>query len=264
MKANYSACLKIILKNEGGYVNNPKDPGGETNYGITKSTAKANGYTGSMRSIPMSVVEAIYRTKFWVTSKFSGDSLADGVDLAWFDYGVNSGPARANTALNSVIGGDPVDTIKKLCASRTTFLKHLKTWVTFGKGWGRRVAEVEATAVKMALAAKGKPSEEVAKDLKVEQKQAESARNAAVTKAASAPVAGGAGTQAVPAADHAVTTTNTAPHDTVVTHATSFDWHTLLYVGIGVVVVAVIAIMIVGAINNHKRAAAYAEAAKAA
>ena len=36
MQANYEKCLEAILHHEGGYVNHPKDPGGETNLGVTK------------------------------------------------------------------------------------------------------------------------------------------------------------------------------------------------------------------------------------
>jgi lysozyme family protein len=69
-------------------VNNPKDPGGETNYGITKATARSHGYTGNMHDIPMSVVERIYRESYWKGC----DALPAGVDLCVFDFAVNSGP----------------------------------------------------------------------------------------------------------------------------------------------------------------------------
>lgn len=150
--SNYSACLKEILRNEGGYVNNPKDPGGETNYGITIATARANGYTGSMRTIPMSVVEAIYRKKFWKSAQGNCDDLPAGVDLVVFDYAVNSGPGRAWQFYKANKAATPADTISKLCAARLAFLRSLKTWPTFGKGWSTRVAHVRALAMKMAAA----------------------------------------------------------------------------------------------------------------
>lgn len=150
--SNYAPCLKVILANEGGYANNPRDPGGETNYGITKATARANGYTGSMHSIPMSVVEKIYRTKFWQSPQGNCDDLPAGVDLVVFDYAVNSGPGRAWAAYAPCKGLSAADAIKTICAARLAFLKHLGTWSTFGGGWSKRVAHVQALALAMAAA----------------------------------------------------------------------------------------------------------------
>lgn len=245
MKSNYAVCLKEILKHEGGYVNHPSDPGGETNYGITKATAKANGYTGSMRSIPMSVVERIYAGKFWNTPYYTGDTLAAGVDLATFDFGVNSGPSRAGSYLKKATGGSAAETVKKLCALRLSFMRALKIWATFGKGWTTRVAQVEAKGVKMALEAAGKKPEEVTKDLQQEQKQAETKRNNSAKGAGGATAGGGAATQVPSTPD-----------------VSAFDWHTLLYVGLGVAVVAVVIICVVKSIQHHQRAAAYAAVAK--
>src|ERR1043165_6632704 len=120
--ANYALCLKEILRHEGGYVNHPKDPGGETNFGITRATSREAGYCGPMKSIPMDVVESIYRSRFWTSSSGDCDKLMAGVDLATFDFAVNSGPARAWKYLKLSVGGNAIDTIKKLCAKRLGFL----------------------------------------------------------------------------------------------------------------------------------------------
>lgn len=144
---NYAACLTKVLRYEGGYVNDPRDPGGATNYGITIATARANGYTGSMRAIPMDLVRSIYRKKYW--DVVSGDALPAGLDLCVFDYAVNSGPARAKKALAAIGSGADRERIHRYCGARLAFLHGLKTWATFGKGWGSRVADVEATALKM-------------------------------------------------------------------------------------------------------------------
>jgi lysozyme family protein len=255
--SNYAACLKEILKNEGGYVNNPKDPGGETNYGVTIAVARANGYAGSMRSIPMSIVEKIYRTKYWIAAGYNGDTLAAGVDLAVFDYGVNSGPSRAAKALKASVGGSAVDTVKKICASRTSFLHGLKTWATFGKGWARRVATVEALGVKMALqgAPVAPPAIEVVRKLDTEKKAAEKARNTNATAAGGTASGGAAGTQ-VPSAP--------APESAPVPHVdpSGFDWHVLLYVGAGVAVAALVAFFIYRTIIQHQRAKAFSAVAQ--
>jgi lysozyme family protein len=148
--SNYSACLAKVLKYEGGYVNNPKDPGGETNYGITIATARANGYTGAMRAMPLDVAKSIYKKKYW--DVVGGDDLPAGLDLCVFDYAVNSGPSRAKNALAAIGDGTLADRIHRYCGARMAFLHGLKTWGTFGKGWTSRVGDVEATAKKMAVA----------------------------------------------------------------------------------------------------------------
>lgn len=139
---NFEAALQLVLKHEGGYANHPSDPGGETMYGITKATARAHGYVGPMRSIPMYVVRDIYRKSYW--DAVDGDILPVGLDYCVFDYAVNSGVSRAKRALASH------GTINAICDERMRFLKGLRTWPTFGKGWTRRVSEVRSKANKMA------------------------------------------------------------------------------------------------------------------
>lgn len=162
---NYDECLRRVLAHEGGYVNHPQDPGGETNHGITVAVARANGYAGPMRDIPMEAVKRIYRAKYW--DALACDDLPAGVDYAMFDYGVNSGIARSAKVLQrlcgvaddgrigpmtlkAVAGRDPADLVERICDERLAFLKRLKTWPTFGKGWGRRVSEVRVAAIEMA------------------------------------------------------------------------------------------------------------------
>jgi lysozyme family protein len=132
MDSNKDACLDVVFVNEGGYANNPKDPGGATRYGITERTARAHGYKGSMRELPKSTAAAIYTTSFWDTASYKCSQLAAGVDLAVLDFGVNSGPARAGKALKAALGTDATSTIKRIFANRLSFLHALKTWRTFG------------------------------------------------------------------------------------------------------------------------------------
>ena len=160
--SNFERALGEVLRHEGGYVNNPVDPGGETNFGITRTTARAHGYRGSMRTIPMPLVERIYRRSYWAAVR--GDDLPTGVDLAVFDFAVNSGPQRAAQFLQRAVGvdddghigpitlgavaaADPAKLVRALCADRLTWLRTLKTWRHFGRGWTRRVQSVERTAL---------------------------------------------------------------------------------------------------------------------
>lgn len=150
MNRNFERALKVVLKHEGGYANHPSDPGGETMYGITKAVALENGYNGPMRQIPMGLVRRIYKAKYWDAA--GCDKLASGVDLAVFDFAVNSGVGRARDYLRRAIGGSDAQTINRLCDARMAFLRGLKTFDTFGKGWTRRVAETRAEALAMAKA----------------------------------------------------------------------------------------------------------------
>ncbi len=74
-----------------GYVFDPDDPGGETNYGITKRTARRYGYFGSMKEIPYEIVESIYRQEYW--NKVCGNYIADqDISNEMFDTSVLCGP----------------------------------------------------------------------------------------------------------------------------------------------------------------------------
>lgn len=168
---NFATCLRKVLVHEGGYVNHPKDPGGATNKGVIQRTydawRRSKGLpTQSVRNITDAEVEAIYRRDYW--NKVSGDQLPRGVDYVTFDAGVNSGPSRGVKWLQRVLGvaqdgaagpktqaaanaSNHRKTIVDMCAARMSFLRGLGHWSTFGKGWTRRVSEVEAGAVAMVL-----------------------------------------------------------------------------------------------------------------
>jgi lysozyme family protein len=168
MKDNFDTCLTLVLKSEGGYVNNPADPGGRTNLGVTQATWEA--YTGEpsseaeMRSLTPAMVAPLYKQKYW--DVVCGDTLPAGVDYAVFDYAVNSGTSRAAKALqmsvnakpDGVIGpntlaqvntANPSDIISDVCERRLRFLQSLGTFSTFGNGWTKRVKQVESDALDM-------------------------------------------------------------------------------------------------------------------
>lgn len=168
--ASFAQALKLVLVHEGGYVDHREDPGGRTNKGVTQATYDA--YRASkgqaarhVRSIANAEVEAIYRDRYW--RPIHADEMPAGVAYAVFDFGVNSGPGRAvkdvqralGAKVDGVVGPDTLALIEAaddekliadLCARRLKFLKSLRTWKTFGKGWERRVRGVEAAALAMA------------------------------------------------------------------------------------------------------------------
>lgn len=153
MKQNYNYALQQVLISEGGYSNDPRDPGGPTNFGITlndyRSYINPKGTALDVKNMTQAQAAAIYKPKYW--DKVNGDSLPSGVDYCVFDYGVNSGVSRAVKVYKSLAPKytNPVDLINAICDQRLAFLKGLGTWSTFGKGWSTRVASVRANSIKL-------------------------------------------------------------------------------------------------------------------
>lgn len=157
---NFEAALEHVLKSEGGYVNDKRDPGGETNMGISKRSYPSENIKGMTRKR----AGEIYRRDFW--NAVRGDELPSGVDLAVFDAAVNSGPVRAikwlqaalevpqdgifgaitQTALRQV---SPEQVINRVCVHRLAFMQRLGTWPVYGKGWQSRVDRVREAAIDM-------------------------------------------------------------------------------------------------------------------
>lgn len=154
-------CLPYILKEEGGYTKNAKDPGNWTGGKVGKGVLKGTKYGIAAASFPnfdianLTVEQAkdIYRQKYWSTA--GCDTIIAGPDLPMFDVSVNSGPGRARTFWKRVKGSTAVELIKNLSAQRRAFYQGLSTFKTFGKGWLARVSRIEAAAMKIALAAAG-------------------------------------------------------------------------------------------------------------
>jgi len=170
--SSYGEALARLLVHEGGNDDDPRDPGGRTSRGILQREWDA--WRGSHPGLPADVwrapqdqVEAIYRQNYW--NPLRCDDLPAGVDYAVFDYGVNSGIGRAAkvlqrlvaTAVDGEVGPDTITAAKRanapaliaaICDERLAFLQGLRTWPTFGKGWGRRVREVRAAALAMVAA----------------------------------------------------------------------------------------------------------------
>ena len=163
--SNYNECLKIILMHEGGYVNHPKDPGGETNLGVTKRVYEEFGGTKDMKDLTVEDVAPIYKKGYW--DKMKGDELPSGLDLCVFDFGVNAGPGRAAKYLQTMIGtiadgGIGPNTLAKVAEyveehglvkaienyqdARQSYYEKLSTFDTFGRGWTRRVDETTQLA----------------------------------------------------------------------------------------------------------------------
>ncbi|MBV8746707.1 MAG: glycoside hydrolase family 108 protein [Xanthobacteraceae bacterium] len=170
MRSSYDQCLQRVLTHEGGYTNDPRDPGGPTNFGITiydyRKYAKPGATAADVQRMSLAEAKSIYRSKYW--DALCCDDLPAGVDYTLFDYGVNSGIGRAGKVVRRVLGlsdadwrvnADVIGALKKsepnkvivaINDERLQFLKSLRTWNAFGVGWGRRVADVKAFSLELA------------------------------------------------------------------------------------------------------------------
>lgn len=159
MKENYAQALKQVLKYEGGRVDDKRDPGGRTAFGITQDTynawRKKQGLPNAdVFTISQAEVASIYKYEYW--DAIRGDDLPSGVDFAVFDYAVNSGVSKAAKTLQAVvgvtqdgqIGPQTIQASKDYVAMsitnrRLAFMQSLSIWPTFGKGWSARIADVK-------------------------------------------------------------------------------------------------------------------------
>lgn len=175
--SEFQRALAKVLVHEGGYVNHPKDPGGATNFGITQRVYDDYRRAIGQRAQPVKAIttverDAIYRQRYWALVK--GDSLPPGVSYVVFDGAVNSGVAQSVKWLQRALGNVKVDgvigqetlvavrshhdhdaLIRGIIDRRMAFLRALKTWGTFGKGWTRRVDGVLAVGQAWAMGSVG-------------------------------------------------------------------------------------------------------------
>ncbi len=168
--ATYDAAMIRVYADEGGYTDDPRDPGGPTNWGITIFDArkywKPDATALDVKNMPKSVAAMIYRKHYADPMKY--DALPAGVDYSVLDAAINSGVGRAPAWLAKALGigarpisdlvtpaqvfVDKVALIKSYWGVRLSFLHGLSTWGHFGLGWGRRCANGEAAAVRMWVA----------------------------------------------------------------------------------------------------------------
>ena len=101
---NIEQYIDDLIKREGGYSNNPADKGGPTKYGITEATARANGYKGNMRDLPLDLAESIYKKKYWFNPRFDQVNLINpAIAEELLDTGVNCGVSFAKPLLQRAL-----------------------------------------------------------------------------------------------------------------------------------------------------------------
>lgn len=152
---NFDEAFHHLLGHEGGYVNHPDDPGGETNWGVTKVVARQHGYEGLMKDMPVAVAKAVYRKSYW--DAVQADNLPPAIRYAVFDAAVNSGVGTSIRWLQQAVGTtadgalgpktlaainevNPDGLLRRMLAKRLTAMTSMSGWPSFSKGWARRVA----------------------------------------------------------------------------------------------------------------------------
>jgi uncharacterized protein (TIGR02594 family) len=165
----FADCVALVLRDEGGNDDDPRDPGGRTSRGIEQREWDVwrqthLGLPADVWQAPQDQILAIYHENYW--NPLNCDALPAGVDYTVFDYGVNSGINRSAKVLQGFVGVD-VDgeigpetiaavmrhdastLIKQICDERLAFLQGLNAWPTFGRGWTARVQRVRDASLAM-------------------------------------------------------------------------------------------------------------------
>ena len=148
----FEQAFDKLIDHEGGYVNNPRDPGGETKFGISKRAYP----TLNIADLTLDDAKAIYKRDYWHRAQC--DRLHPDVAFQVFDGAVNGGMGNsirwlqeaAGVAVDGIVGpltlrkvGD-MDTgiiVARYNGVRLKFMASLSTWDVFSRGWARRIAK---------------------------------------------------------------------------------------------------------------------------
>jgi lysozyme family protein len=175
MENTFEEIFPLLIESEGTkFTDDPDDPGGATKYGITydrlKLWRRKDISKRDVKELTMDEAKEIYIAHYW--NFMHGNELPPGLDYTVFDFGVNSGPSRAIRMLQTMIGANPdgdygpatakalndyinkhglENTIRKYNTGRRNFLKTLKTFWKYGKGWIARVDRVEHKSIELAF-----------------------------------------------------------------------------------------------------------------
>lgn len=149
----FEELFDILINHEGGYVNDPNDPGGETKFGISK-----NSYPNlDIKNLTLDAAKEIYRRDFW--ERFKIGEFPPTLRHDVFDFAVNSGGVTAIRQLQRILGivadgvvgpltlqaianSDPMKLEKQYLGSRLQFMTKLRNWPNHGRGWASRIADL--------------------------------------------------------------------------------------------------------------------------
>jgi lysozyme family protein len=180
MIGNQAACDAFTAQEEGGYTNDPKDPGnwtgGKVGLGVNKGTKygiSAAAFPGIDITNLTPDFAARLRLPYW--NEVNGGALPVGVDLVVYDFGINAGPGRSCSILEAVLGTiqdgkvgpndvialaehTPADLIAALTLKHEAYYASLPTFPTYGKGWDGRAERCRTTALAMLQATSTPPT----------------------------------------------------------------------------------------------------------
>jgi lysozyme family protein len=175
MKLNFDKSFDLVIKSEGGYVNDPLDKGGETNLGVTKAAWMAylkvkELPANAMKELTKDKVKPFYKAMYW--DKVCGDELPSGIDYLAFDFAVNAGAGQSAKFIQRAIGSNAdgvigpatmdkviktasVDLLNSFTKQKESFYKDIVArkpeQVKFLKGWLTRVAHTDKEARTMLV-----------------------------------------------------------------------------------------------------------------
>ena len=165
--SNFDAVIAFSLRAEGGFVNDPQDPGGATNWGITlEGLSEWRGHrctVTDIKGLSRDEAVAIYSARYWLP--MGGPALPGGLDLVVFDFGINAGPGRSIPMLQRAVGAAPdgqlgpktlalaqcsgavlLSRISALSKAHEAYYHSLPGFSHFGRGWSARVDACDAAA----------------------------------------------------------------------------------------------------------------------
>jgi lysozyme family protein len=154
---DFDKSFEKLIGHEGGYSNHPRDPGGETKFGISRRSYPSE----DIWNLTLERAKVIYFRDFWTAA--GCDRVPEAIKFDLFDAAVNSGVGRAVMFLQGAIGVDqdgrlgpktiaaaasmsPDRILMRFNATRLLFMASLPTWPSFGRGWASRIATNILTA----------------------------------------------------------------------------------------------------------------------
>ena len=164
--SHFERCFAIIHEIEGGYADRDlaEDPGGRTNYGITEKVARAAGYRGDMKNLPLTMAHEIARKDYW--DKYQCDQFHPAIALQVFDAAFNGGhpslwlQAAVGAKIDGSLGPKTIAAAKAanvgqvvsyFNGQRLQYLTDLKNWHANSRGWARRIARMQLEGVKLCV-----------------------------------------------------------------------------------------------------------------
>jgi lysozyme family protein len=151
--SSFDDAFEMLMDREGGYSNNPADPGGETMFGVTARVARASGYTGPMRDLPRDTAKGICKRLYW--DPLHLDDVPPVIGFTVLDANYNGGHpvlwmqqaagAKADGVLGpatlaAVCAVDPLRFVMRFTAVRQSYFTACKAWASFGRGWINRTS----------------------------------------------------------------------------------------------------------------------------